>query len=98
MPSTTSTVGLEALALLDGDDAVLADLVHRLGDDLADLGVLVGAMVPTWAISLESETCLDIFWSFGHDGGDGLVDAALDLVGLAPAVTFLRPSVKMASA
>jgi hypothetical protein len=36
-------VGLEALALFDGDDAVLADLVHRLGDDLADLGVLVGA-------------------------------------------------------
>ena len=27
------------LALLDGDDAVLADLVHHLGDDLADLGV-----------------------------------------------------------
>ena len=29
----------EALALLDGDDAVLADLVHHLGDDLADLGI-----------------------------------------------------------
>ena len=27
----------EALPLLDGDDAVLADLVHHLGDDLADL-------------------------------------------------------------
>ena len=26
------------MALLDGDDAVLADLVHYLGDDLADLG------------------------------------------------------------
>ncbi len=29
----------EGLALLDGDDAVLADLVHHLGDDLADLGI-----------------------------------------------------------
>ena len=34
-------LGLEAqrLALLDGDDAVLADLVHHLGDDVADLGI-----------------------------------------------------------
>jgi hypothetical protein len=35
-------LGLEALAFFDGDDAVLADLVHGLGDDLADLLVLVG--------------------------------------------------------
>ena len=34
-------LGLEAqaLGLLDGDDAVLADLVHHLGDQVADLGV-----------------------------------------------------------
>ncbi len=32
----------EGLGLLDGDDAVLADLVHRLGDDLADGHVVVG--------------------------------------------------------
>src|SRR5690349_23824828 len=34
-------LGLEAQAagLLDGDDAVLADLVHHLGDQLADLPV-----------------------------------------------------------
>ena len=31
---------LEALGLLDGDDAVLADLLHHLGDQVADL--LVG--------------------------------------------------------
>src|SRR5256885_6379185 len=29
-------VGLEALAFLDRDDAVLADLLHRLGEHLAD--------------------------------------------------------------
>ena len=29
----------EGVGLLDGDDAFLADDVHRLGDDLADLGV-----------------------------------------------------------
>ena len=34
--------GLEAAGLLDGDHAVLADLLHRLGDDAADLVVVVG--------------------------------------------------------
>ncbi len=34
--------GLDGLAFLDGDDAVLADLFHGLGDDLADLLVVVG--------------------------------------------------------
>ena len=30
-------IGLGGLALLDGDDTVLADLLHRLGDELADV-------------------------------------------------------------
>ena len=34
-------LGLQALALLDRDHAVLADLLHRVGQDLADLGVVV---------------------------------------------------------
>ncbi len=33
--------GLEALGLLDRDHAVLADLLHRLGDQVADLRVVV---------------------------------------------------------
>jgi hypothetical protein len=37
--------------LFDGDDAVLADLVHRLGDELADLASPLAEMVPTCAIS-----------------------------------------------
>ena len=35
-------VGFDRLAFFDGDDAVLADLRHRLGDDLADGVVAVG--------------------------------------------------------
>jgi hypothetical protein len=35
-------LGIEALALFDGDHAVLADLLERVGHDLADLGVVVG--------------------------------------------------------
>ena len=34
--------GLQALGLLDRDHAFLADLLHRLGDDVADGGVVVG--------------------------------------------------------
>ena len=34
--------GLEGVVLLDRDDAFLAGLVHRLGEDLADGGVAVG--------------------------------------------------------
>src|SRR5690606_4001027 len=32
----------ERLAVFNGDDAFLADLVHRVGDDFADGGVAVG--------------------------------------------------------
>jgi hypothetical protein len=32
----------QRLAVFDGDHAFLADLVHRVGDDLADIGVGVG--------------------------------------------------------
>ena len=40
--------GLHRLGFLDGDDAILADLLHGFGDDAADLLVVVGAeMVPT---------------------------------------------------
>ena len=35
--------GLHRAGFLDGDDAVLADLLHGLGDDAADLLVVVGA-------------------------------------------------------
>ncbi len=33
---------VEGLVFLDGDDALLADLVHGIGDDLSDLRVVVG--------------------------------------------------------
>jgi hypothetical protein len=62
MPSTTSSVGLEALGLLDRDHAVLADLLHRVGDDLADLLSPLAEMVPTWAISFLTLTGLAQAW------------------------------------
>ena len=35
-------LGLEALGLLDRDHALVADLLHRLGDHLADLALAIG--------------------------------------------------------
>ena len=35
-------LGLEALGLLDRDHALVADLLHRLGEEAADLVVAVG--------------------------------------------------------
>jgi hypothetical protein len=34
--------GLDALGLFDGDHALLADLLHRLGEDLPDRRISVG--------------------------------------------------------
>jgi len=43
---------LERLGLLDRDDAVLADLLHGLGDDRADGLVAVAEIMPTCATML----------------------------------------------
>ncbi len=94
---------LHGLRLFDGDDAVLADLVHGFGDDGADLGVGVGG---------DGADLGD------HVAGDGLGELAralrrltapcssrlpmmastalsmprLRAIGLAPAATVLTPS------
>ena len=69
---------LEALGLLDRDDAVLADLVHRLGDDLADLLVAVGGDGADEGDLLGVDALLELV-----DRLDGLLhgdlDAALEL-------------------
>jgi hypothetical protein len=100
MPSTTSSVGLEALGLLDRDHAVLADLLHRLGDDLADLVSLLAEMVPTWAISFLPLVGFESFLSSSSTAMavDGLVDAALDLHRVVAGGDELAPSRKIACA
>ena len=70
--------GFDRLGFLDGDGAVLADLVHRVGDDLADGGVPVGG---NGRDLLDFLFVLDLLGDLVEvlDGGvDGLVDAALD--------------------
>src|SRR5215218_2777603 len=70
--------GLEAARLLDRDHAVLADLLHRLGDDAADLLVVVRGD----GADVRDVLALDGLGQLvdGLDGGpDGQLDATLDL-------------------
>ena len=72
-------LGGHRLGLLDGDHAFLADLLHRLGDHLADLGVAVRA---------DRADLRDVFLALGRgrhrldlldDRRDRGVDAALEV-------------------
>ena len=74
--------GVEALAFFDGDDAVLADLVHGVGDHLADLLVLVGRGGADLGDFLGAFDLLGHLLELVDDGLDGHVDAALDLRGV----------------
>jgi hypothetical protein len=67
----------EGVALLDGDDAFLADLVHGLGDHLADLGVGGGDRRGRGDLLLGLDV-LGLGQEFVGDSGDGLLDAALE--------------------
>ncbi len=67
---------LEGLGLFDGDDAVLADLLHRLGDDRADGRVAVGRDGADLGdhVALHG---LGHLLDLGRHGLDRLLDAAL---------------------
>jgi hypothetical protein len=86
----------EGVGLLDGDDAFLADLVHRLGDDLADGGVSGGDRRGRSDLLLG----LDVLGHGEQLYSDTAATAAsmprLRSIGLAPAATLRRPSRTMA--
>ena len=63
---------------LDRDDAVLADLLHRFGDDLADGVVAVGGDRADLADHLAADRLRELL-QLVDDGLDGLFDAALEL-------------------
>ncbi len=86
--------GLEALRLLDRDDALLADLLHRLGDQLADLRITVGR---------DGADLGDVLLAVGRDREilergderlDGLVDAPLELHRVRTRGDVLEPFTK----
>src|SRR3954447_1359574 len=67
----------EGVALLDGDDAFLADLVHRLGDDLADAGVRSGDRRGSGDLLLGLDVLRLVAQHLGHRG-DRLLDTTLE--------------------
>ena len=67
-----------AVRLLDRDDAVLADLVERLGDELADRAVLRGDGRDVGDLVLAVDRAGDLEQALA-DATDGLVDAALEV-------------------
>src|SRR5690606_25496709 len=71
--------GLGGLGFLDGDDALVADLFHGLGDHFADLDVAVGRDGADLGDLGVVGDLLGRRLDLGEDGGDGLVDAALQI-------------------
>ena len=72
-------LGLEALGLLDRDHALVADLLHRLGDHLADLALAVGRDRADLGDLLVGRDLLRAPLEVLDDGLDRHVDAALQV-------------------
>jgi hypothetical protein len=90
--------GLHRLGFLDGDDAFLADLLHGLGQDVADHGVAVGADgADLGDLGLALGGLGLLFQVLDHLGHGG-VDAALDVHRVVAGRDQLAPSLKMACA
>src|SRR5271169_5739018 len=71
--------GFEALRLLDRDDALVADLVHRLRDHFADLTVVIGGDRPDLSNLGVGRDLFRALLDVTDDRGDGHVDAALQI-------------------
>src|SRR5690606_17454632 len=72
---------VQGLAVFDGDDAFLADLVHRVGDDFTDGGVAVGRDRTDLGDGLAGGAGLGQLVQFVDGSDHGLVDAALQVHG-----------------
>ncbi len=70
---------VQALAVFDRDDAFFADLVHRVGNDVADRVVAVGRDRSDLGDFFRSGGGFGGFLEFSNQGDDGLVDAALQV-------------------
>ena len=77
-------LGVPALGLFHGDDAVLAHLAHGVGDDAADLFVAVGGDGAHLGDGVALHGLLDGVEAF-HHRIHGQVDALLDLHGVGAA-------------
>ena len=77
-------LGLEALGFLDGDDALVADPLHRLGELGADLGVAIGGDGADLGDLFVRLDLLRLALQLIDDGVDGEIDAALEIHRVGP--------------
>ena len=71
--------GLQTLGLFHGDDAFLAHLLHRFGDDCADRLIVVGGNGADLGDFLRILGRFALFLEFLHNHFDGLVHTALQI-------------------
>ena len=98
MPSTTSSTVSEDL---DSSTVMTPSLPTFSMASAIRLPIVLSlfeAMVATWAISFLSLVDFDIFFSSSTTTSTALSMPRLSPIGLAPAVTFFRPSRTIASA
>ncbi len=72
-------LGFEALGLLDRDDALIADLLHRAGDHLADVALAIGRDRTDLGDLLVGRDLFRARLDVGDDRFDREVDAALQV-------------------
>src|SRR5680860_1160074 len=75
-------LGAEALGLLDGDDTVIADLLHGLGDEAADFLVAIGGDGADLRDLLVGGDLLGLLLQGLDDLADGEIHAALQVHGV----------------
>ena len=87
--------GLQALAFVDGDHAVLADLFHRVGEQIRRFrGRCWRRSRPTLAISSLFLILIDIFFSFSVMSATAFSMPCFICTGLTPATTALQAFVE----
>ena len=98
MPSLVSTSVLMRPRFLDGDDAVLADFLHRVGDEVADLGIVGRNRRDLRDLLLRIDVLLERISISLTVISTALSMPCLMSSGLLPAVTLRRPSRMIACA
>ena len=83
--------GVAALSLFDGDDAVFADLLHGVGQELTNLGVVVGAYCcHLLYLLIVGSDRLGLLLDVLNDSGYCLVDTALQVHGVGTCCHVLQ--------
>ena len=86
--------GLKALAFFNGDHAVLANFVHGVGNDLANVHVLIGGAATNLRDLLGVLHWLAHFLKLVGDGANRGVNAALDRVHICAGGDVLQAFLK----